>query len=319
MNRFCGFVDFGRNYIREELLMKTTTEKVLPQNQTYIGEHAVLAYDSGIADLKRTVSGYEFAIVGNCKLNNCDELKLSLIKYGYSFSALSELEAVLYAYIHYGKSCVEHLEGELSFAVWDSMRQRVFVYHNITNEKPLFYGLIDNTIVFSNDLLAVNNYPNMKFKIKKGGICNLMLMDEDIFTNLFTLKPGQHMIINRCGFIVSPVFEPAKAGQTFSKKCYEIIDDLLLDSVKKTLDAEFNVKKLCSNSDIISSITYKKNLPYAEELKKVLDNPSSPILALFDKEKLFELSQSVSFSNEWLVEHILKINYLFENYNVRMI
>lgn len=319
MNKFCGFVNFGRNYIREEFLMKTISEKILPKNQTYIGEHAVFIHNGNPSELKRTVSGYEFSIVGNCRIKNYDELKLSLIKYGYCFSDTSELEAVLYAYIHYGESCVGHLDGEISFAVWDSMRQRVFIYHNITDKQPLFYATLDDTMIFGNDLLAINNYPNMKFKISKRGFCSLMLMDEDIFTNLFTLKSGQYMVLNRCGFIVRPVFELIKPVHTFSGKCYEIINNLLLDSVRNTLDAECGIKNFCSNSDIISTITYGENIDCKEALKEVLANISSPLFAIFDKEKLFALSENSTFSDEWLIEYLLKINYLFENFNIRLV
>lgn len=314
MQKFCGFINFNRNYIREELLMRTITEKMLPKNQTYIGEHAVFADNDGA--LKRTVHGYEFAISGKCNLKNPDELKMSLIKYGYTFSGNSYAEIVLYSYIHYGESCVGHICGEVSFAVWDSMRQRIFIYHNASDTSPLFYAIQDNSIIFANELSIINNYPHMSFKISKNGMENLLLMQDDIFTNLFSLCSGQYMLINRNGFVIKPLFEYEGALYKCSPHYCEVIKNLLLPAVSSTLNINSSQKSK-STSDIIRSINYDKT--DTDAFKKIISNAKSPLLALFDATKLYTLSDSTLPSDELLKEHLIKINCLFENYNIRMI
>ena len=147
---------------------------------------------------------------------------------------------------------------------------------------------------------------------------NMLLMQDNIFTNLFSLKAGQYMLINRNGFVIKPLFSSGCAIYKCSPHYCEVIKDLLLPSVRATLSIDSSQKSL-STSDIISSVKYDTDLPSDVIFEKIIKNPNSPLTALFDAKKLDKLTKSEQPSDAILREHLIKINYLFENYKVRMI
>ena len=53
------------------------------------------------------------------------EKKLSNL--GYNFSTSSDTEVLLKAYIEYGESCVHYFNGMWSFAIWDGVKEKLFL------------------------------------------------------------------------------------------------------------------------------------------------------------------------------------------------
>ena len=63
-------------------------------------------------------SDSEYSIVYNGQIYNTKELRDILIENGFSFSGHSDTEVLLKAFIFYGPSVVNHLNGIFAFAIW---------------------------------------------------------------------------------------------------------------------------------------------------------------------------------------------------------
>ena len=129
----------------------------------WVGEHAAFSHSrlsvidpmGGAQPMKRKIGEYEFVITYNGELYNTDDLRNDLKKFGYNFTTTSDTEVLLYAYIHYGEKCVDMLNGIYAFAIWDTMRQKVFICRDRFGVKQFFYTKKDDSIIFASELKAI--------------------------------------------------------------------------------------------------------------------------------------------------------------------
>lgn len=276
----CGFINFRNNYIKNEEENKATARRMAdtlrhrgPDSRgEWAGEHAVLAHrrlavidvERGQQPMKRTVEGHEFTIAYNGELYNTDDIRDELRRYGYTFSTTSDTEVLLYAYIHYGTRCAEKLNGIFAFAIWDSMRQRVFLCRDRFGVKPLFYTRINDDIVFASELKALFEYPGIEPRLDKTGFCELFAMSpartqgEGVFKDVKELRPAHYMTIDRKKIEIKRYWSLESREHTDSyEDTIERVRSLVLDSVRRQLVSDVPIATFLSgglDSSIITAI-----------------------------------------------------------------
>lgn len=98
---------------------------------------------------------FNLHIVFNGEIYNCDHLRTYLSRAGYSFETSSDTEVLLASYKHWGVSCLAHLNGMFSFAIYDQYRQEIFIARDRAGEKPLFYRFDGDALFFASELKAL--------------------------------------------------------------------------------------------------------------------------------------------------------------------
>jgi asparagine synthase (glutamine-hydrolysing) len=81
------------------------------------------------------------ALVFNGSIYNYPELRAELLREGYHFFSQGDTEVILKAYHAWGEAAVARLHGMFAFAVWDMLRQRLFLARDRLGIKPLYYAL----------------------------------------------------------------------------------------------------------------------------------------------------------------------------------
>jgi asparagine synthase (glutamine-hydrolysing) len=87
----------------------------------------------------------------------------------------SDVELIARAYRAWGDSCVAHLLGDFSFAVWDGTRQQLFCARDHLGVKPLFHARLGGTIVVSNTLDCIRLHPAASGEINEPAIADFLL------------------------------------------------------------------------------------------------------------------------------------------------
>nr|WP_315199051.1 asparagine synthase (glutamine-hydrolyzing) [uncultured Flavobacterium sp.] len=96
-----------------------------------------------------------FVLVFNGEIYNYIEIKAEL-QNQYDFKTESDTEVLLAAFIVYGKSCLEKLNGMFAFAIWDNQEKKLFVARDRFGVKPFYYSLLNNYFYFSSEIKALH-------------------------------------------------------------------------------------------------------------------------------------------------------------------
>jgi len=76
-------------------------------------------------------------VVFNGEIYNHHELRQELASRGVCFVGRSDTEVLLAAYDAWGERCVERLRGMFAFAIYDQVRNVLFMARDRAGEKPL--------------------------------------------------------------------------------------------------------------------------------------------------------------------------------------
>jgi asparagine synthase (glutamine-hydrolysing) len=94
-------------------------------------------------------------IVFNGEIFNYVELRTQLMQRGHRFSTSSDTEVLIHLYEEAGERCVESLNGQFAFAIWDSRSKELLLGRDRLGVRPLFYAVADGTLVFGSEIKAI--------------------------------------------------------------------------------------------------------------------------------------------------------------------
>lgn len=95
------------------------------------------------------------AVAVNGEIYNFTDFRIKLEKKGYSFKSHSDSEIVIHAYIEYGLSFINDLNGMFAIAIWDGNRNECYLIRDRLGIKPLYYSCHQNSFIFASELKAI--------------------------------------------------------------------------------------------------------------------------------------------------------------------
>lgn len=134
------------------------------------------------------------SIVFNGEIYNYRELRRELEK-GYSFRSNTDTEVIIAAYLKWGISCVDRLNGMFAIALYDRLSSKLYLIRDRIGKKPLYYELEDQNIYFASELKPLMSRPGFKKNINRKVISKYLYQHyinapETIFSNVMQLEPG---------------------------------------------------------------------------------------------------------------------------------
>ena len=89
--------------------------------------------------------------VMNGELYNFREIRADLEKKGHKMVGHSDTEILPHLYEEYGDDFVKELNGMFAIALWDLAEQKLILARDRFGEKPLYYGVFDDKLIFASE------------------------------------------------------------------------------------------------------------------------------------------------------------------------
>lgn len=140
-------------------------------------------------------------IIQNGEIYNFRELREELQNRGHTFSSDSDTEVILNAYDEWGASCVERLNGEFAFCIYDRRKKQLFLARDRLGIKPLFYFHRGETFAFSSEMKALMLHPEVKRELDWNSLAAYLTFryvpgENTIIKGIKRLLPGRTMLID---------------------------------------------------------------------------------------------------------------------------
>ena len=140
-------------------------------------------------------------IVMNGEIFNHLELREHLEAQGHRFKTRSDTESVVHAYEQWGEACVEHLNGQFAFAIWDRHRRRLFLARDRVGIKPLYYRHQNGELWFGSEMKALLRLPFVDRRVDLDALRHYLVLEYvpsplSIIEGIAKLPPGHWLSWN---------------------------------------------------------------------------------------------------------------------------
>ena len=204
-------------------------------------------------------------IVYNGEVFNFPELRQDLVKKGHRFYTNTDSEVILHLYEAKGPSCLEDLNGQFAFAIWNSKERELFLARDRVGICPLHYTIQGDRILFASEVKAIFMEKDVQRQIDPIGMDQIFtfwstLSGDTIFKNIKELQPGHYLKVSRGQVTIQkywdiPCFSPDEQFTWPLDDICEKFLELLNDSIRIRLRADVPVGSYLSGGLDSSGIT----------------------------------------------------------------
>jgi asparagine synthase (glutamine-hydrolysing) len=190
----------------------------------------------------------------NGEIFNHVELRQGLQRQGHKFRTDSDTEVILHLYQEMGPDCVQMLNGDFAFALWDAKEQRMMLARDRMGVRPLYYAQRSDGLYFASEAKALLQVPGISAELDARALDQIFtfwfpLAPRTIFRDISELPPGHMLLatpekqeIRRYWRLDYP--EAGDTGAWDTRSEADIADelrDLLLDATRIRLRADVPV------------------------------------------------------------------------------
>ncbi len=163
-----GFLHFDKSRTVEQSILKRMTDSIRHRGPDgegfYCNENIALGHrrlsiiDLDTGDQPMFSEDKSIAIIFNGEIYNYIELRDELKSLGHHFHTNSDTEVIIKSYQQWGKDFQNKLNGMWSLAIWNDKEQELLLSIDRMGEKPMYYTVFENTLVFGSEIKALKAY-----------------------------------------------------------------------------------------------------------------------------------------------------------------
>src|SRR3989344_4946680 len=303
-----GFVGVGR----EEDISRMTNTLLHrgPDDQgTYVGHKIGLGH-TRLSILDLSLSGHQpmwndrkdIAIIFNGEIYNFKELKkeFSLDK-KYHFQSETDTEVILHLYEELREKCFEKLDGMFAIAIYDVREGKLLLARDRLGEKPLYWGIFEDTLVFGSELHTLLEHPLVNRELNLEALSQYLVREYvptplSIYKGIYKLEPAHYLIYENSEILKKSFWSIREMKNSISfEEALNNFDKILEKSVSDRLVADVPVGIFLSGGIDSSTIAY-----YAQKLS---NNKIKTFSIGFDEESFDESIYAKQVSEFLSTEH----------------
>lgn len=204
-------------------------------------------------------------ITYNGEIYNHPELRKELESKGHRFYTHCDTEVILHLYEEKGAACVDALNGQFAFAIWDARKRELFMARDRVGIQPLHYAIHDGELVFASEIKAIFAGCDLPRRLDPVALDQAFtvwtsLPGRSAFEGVHELPPGHHATLASGRLTVEPYWSPPfyPADQLVDLPFEELQSEayrLLHDAVRIRLRADVTVGSYLSGGLDSSAVT----------------------------------------------------------------
>lgn len=202
-------------------------------------------------------------ITFNGEIFNYKEVRQDLEKKGHRFTTMSDTEVIVHLYEEHGAGCLQHLNGQFAFAIWDKRNGIFFLARDRVGIRPLFYSIVEGSLAFASEIKSLFMYPAVKREIDPLSLDQIFtfwmtIPPRTAFRDIYELPAGHYLKVSKGRIEINQYWDPdfTQYGKIRSDEEYaEELKELLVDSTRLQLRADVPVGAYLSGGIDSSAIT----------------------------------------------------------------
>ncbi|GAB2655787.1 asparagine synthase (glutamine-hydrolyzing) [Prescottella soli] len=267
-----GWVSFDSDLTRQQSVIDAMTDTMALRGPdgsgTFVRTHAGLGHrrlaiidlPGGVQPMSVSTPAGDVGMVYTGETYNYRELRDQLRALGHSFRTDSDAEVVLHAYLQWGESVVDRLNGMYALAIWDQREEKLVMIRDRMGIKPLYYYPTPDGVLFGSEPKAILANPLARKAVDLDGVRELFAMTKEprrsLWKGMYELRPGTLIRVDRNGIHERTYWRLEAVEHTDSRvESVERVRDLLTDIVDRQLISDVPRCVLLSGGLDSSAIT----------------------------------------------------------------
>ncbi|MGO0123497.1 asparagine synthase (glutamine-hydrolyzing) [Desulfothermobacter acidiphilus] len=271
---FAGWIDWSQDLTRQRDLIERMgamlSHRGPDEAGLWLSPRAALAHrrlvvldpEGGKQPFTYRRQNHNLVIVYNGEIYNLPELRAELRSHGLVCQTRSDVEAVLLAYLAWGKHCVDRLNGIFAFAIWNEDAATLFLARDRLGIKPLFYSQKASSLIFASEIKALLAHPELPPEVDRVGLAELLVMGpgrtpgQAVFRHLKELPPGHRLSYSRRGLERERYWQlESRPHRESARATAEHLRYLLENAVRRQLVGDVPIGSLLSGGLDSSAVT----------------------------------------------------------------
>ncbi|WP_320773936.1 asparagine synthase (glutamine-hydrolyzing) [Streptomyces sp. CRN 30] len=210
-----GWVSFDRDLSAERTALDAMTETmscrgpddrgVWAEGPAALGHRrlAIIDLPGGRQPMTAGTPAGTVALVYSGEIYNFTELRRELTGRGHRFTTDSDTEVVLRAYLEWGDTLAERLNGMYAFAVWDGRADKLVMVRDRMGIKPFYHHPTPDGVLFGSEPKAILAHPLARRRVRLDGLRELFTMIKTpghaVWDGIHEVEPGTVVTVDRSG------------------------------------------------------------------------------------------------------------------------
>ena len=216
-------------------------------------------------------------IIYNGEVFNYPELRQELIKSGHKFYTTSDTEVILHLYEQKGIHCLNELNGQFAFAIWNSITRTLFLARDRVGILPLFFTIQNQRLYFASEIKAIFANDEINRTLDYEALDQIFtfwttLPGKTAFDKISELPPAHYMLVSPDSIKTDKYWHMnfLKNKEIANRKTNDLVEEIsatLMDAVKIRLRADVAVGSYLSGGLDSSAITETVKKNFNNELR----------------------------------------------------
>ncbi len=277
---------------------------VYKDDTIYLGHARLSILDlSKDANQPMVESNRDYVLVYNGEIYNFKDIRETLYSLGYKFKTNSDTEVILKGFMEWGVELFKKLNGMFAFAIYDKMKDRLYIVRDRFGIKPLYYYYDKQNLIFASEIKAILKSKLVKKELSYQGLYEYMhfsttLGESTFYSGIKKLKAGHYIEYHNKTINIYPYrlnYSIIPSTDSLEEAIYNV-KDLFEKSVKSQLVSDVPIGIFLSGGVDSTAITAFASKHYSGKLKT--------FSAGFDFDKGFnELPNAKFISEKFNTEH----------------